>query len=45
MKRIYITLIYLGFFALIGLSIYLSDRLLPLWALLLCPEIRIKQDE
>jgi hypothetical protein len=38
--NIKVTLMYLGFFALIGFAIYFSGRLLPLWALLLAPSYK-----
>jgi len=37
MKYVHIVTIYVGFFALIGFAIWLSNSLLPLWALLLTP--------
>lgn len=38
------TIIYLGFFALIGGTIYLTKSATPLWALLLAPTIESKKE-
>ena len=40
-----ITLIYISFFALIGFAIYYTKSAKPLWALLLTPTYRSKDDE
>lgn len=37
-----VALIYIAFFALIGVSVYLTNSATPLWALLLTPSIDIK---
>jgi hypothetical protein len=37
-------MIYVGFFALIGGSIYLTKSSAPLWALLLTPTVSLKKD-
>jgi len=39
MANLAAALIYLGFFGLIGFTIWFSGSLLPLWALLLAPAI------
>lgn len=44
MRHFSIALIYLGFFALIGVAVYLINSALPLWALLLMPSYSNKKD-
>ena len=39
MKAFSVAVMYVGFFALIGFSIYYTGRLMPLWALLLIPTV------
>ena len=40
-----VALAYLGFFGLIGFAIYISGSAQPLWALLLTPSYKDKDDE
>jgi hypothetical protein len=43
MKYLGISLIYLGFFALIGTAVYYTQSAMCLWALLLTPTININE--
>lgn len=45
MKYFSASLVYLGFFALIGLALYVTQNPHVLWALLLTPTIKFNQDE
>lgn len=38
-----VSLIYLGFFCLIGGAVYLTDSAMPLWALLLIPSFKTNE--
>jgi len=42
MRNLSLSLIYIGFFALIGYVCYITSSAIPLWALLLMPSIKIK---
>lgn len=44
MKYIGVALVYLGFFSLIGAAIYWTSSAWPLFALLLTPNVKIKED-
>jgi hypothetical protein len=39
MRHIWATIIYVGFFTLIGFAIWKSNSLVPLWALLFMPSL------
>jgi hypothetical protein len=43
MKYLGFSLIYLGFFGLIGTAIYFTQSAMCLWALLLTPSLKIKK--
>jgi hypothetical protein len=45
MKNLSISLIYLGFFALIGTATYITNNGNCLWALLLTPSLTYKQED
>lgn len=40
-----VAIIYASFFALIGFAVYLTQSAMPLWALLLAPSYRTKDDK
>jgi hypothetical protein len=42
MKYLGISLIYLGFFGLIGTAVYFTQSAMCLWALLLTPHLKMK---
>ena len=42
MKYLGFSLIYLGFFALIGTTVYFTQSAMCLWALLLTPSLKTK---
>jgi hypothetical protein len=42
MKYLGFSLIYLGFFALIGTAVYFTQSAMCLWALLLTPSLKTK---
>ena len=39
-----VALIYIAFFALIGVAVWLTSSAMPLWALLLTPSIETKKE-
>jgi len=39
-----VALIYLGFFGLVGAAIWMTGTAWPLWALILMPTIKTRQD-
>jgi hypothetical protein len=43
MKYLGLSLIYLGFFGLIGTAIYFTQSAMCLWALILTPSLKIKK--
>jgi hypothetical protein len=43
MKYLGFSLIYLGFFGLIGTAIYFTQSAMCLWALILTPSLKIKK--
>jgi hypothetical protein len=43
MKYLGISLIYLGFFALIGVAVYYTQSAMCLWALLLTPSLKMNE--
>lgn len=43
MKYLGFSLIYLGFFAVIGTAVYITESTLCLWALLLTPSLKMKE--
>jgi hypothetical protein len=43
MKYLGFSLIYLGFFGLIGTAVYFTQSAMCLWALLLTPSLKIKK--
>jgi|LakMenEpi03Aug12_release.lakeMendotaPanAssembly.Ray.scaffolds.fasta_scaffold26285_11 hypothetical protein len=45
MKYFSISLIYLGFFSLVGLALYITQNPHTLWSLILLPTINIKTDK
>ncbi len=45
MKYLGISLIYLGFFGLIGTAVYITESADCLWALLLTPNLSLKEKE
>jgi hypothetical protein len=45
MKYLGISLIYLGFFGLIGSAVYITESANCLWALLLTPNLSLKEKE
>jgi len=44
MKNLAVSLIYLGFFGLIGTAVYFTGSGLCLWALLLTPSLNFKEN-
>jgi hypothetical protein len=44
MKTLAVSLIYLGFFGLIGTAVYFTGSGLCLWALLLTPSLNFKEN-
>lgn len=45
MKHLNVSLVYLGFFALIGSAVYFTNSAYCLWALLIAPAINVKTTE
>lgn len=45
MRNLSTALIYLGFFGLIGFSIWMTDTLVPLWALILVTAINTSNND
>jgi hypothetical protein len=44
MKNLAVSLIYLGFFSLVGTAVYFTGSGQCLWALLLTPSLKMKED-
>jgi hypothetical protein len=45
MKYIAIAVLYVAFFSLIGFAIYFTESAMPLWALLLTPSLKTKDND